>query len=1133
MAAHCGASEYIMISDPNFRKITHEAKLPGKIALSEHWTVELKAEESGTRGEVKPEPLGGIKMRWEGTPKRVRLSQYLNVSDAEEAIDLDFEITLLVETTAAHPGIIQWVAIVKDTDAGEVFHTLFDISGSAEDDDWTVFARATAVRLGKERYRLCIQFDSNPKELVLRSVRGRVEQHDADANVELQPVAEAELPHEAGDAPAAASPNIVDVRSERAEAAEPVANPAKKLLLRLLNRMTKNGQVAAHRPPAPKKAGGKAEAIDKNKAGGQQTQQVQCAALATAAGRPKAVIIAWDMTHNPVGRAYLLADMLSRDFDVVLVGPMFKRYGSAVWLPVRSSKIEHRAFAAESLTDFAKSAVEFLDNVEADLVIACKPRMPSVLLALLLKHRLGCPILLDVDDHELSFFNDAAPMSLRDALMAFETEPEAAEQPYGEVWTRLTESLIESFDARIVSNVTLQRRFKGTIVRHARDEHVFGPNPRSRARVRAEFGYSESDKVVLFLGTPRAHKGIFRIADALRRIQNDDLVLCVIGDPKDKRVAAQLSSYDDVRIDVFPDQPWARLAELTRLADCVCLLQDETSPIAQYQIPAKLTDALATGVPVAVTDIPPVADIPPEILTVVQSDDDLDAFLEAVAEGSTPADFVERARDYFIGELSYATNRARLTALMSQTQQQSARWRKEWSDLLELVSDLSGSTLPIATPSWSETRTWFPAISRERPYDIAFFWKQNDTGIYGRRHDMMLKYLAQHPRIGRIIQFDAPMDIRQLHATARGDPDSHLDQANLVVQQTIRRFLRTADTRKTVRRVFIHRGSRREEAFLGQPLLRKDEYVDWVRAEIERADFTGPLLGWVTPVVFEYAAIHDQMNFSFSVADLIDDQRTFPSSTSRRRAIIESYGETLQRVDLVLANCEAAKTAFKEFRADIAVLPNAAEPHFPQVSDEKPEPLAMLPGPIIGYVGNLRDRVDVNLLERLALHDSRWQIVLIGSAHRDPEVLRVRKFPNVHFLGVVPYDDLPNYIGHFDVAVMPHLDNEISKAMNPLKLFVYASAGVPIVTTNVANISEVSSYAEVANSADEFIAAVQRLIGTPRQSRTLRPDLTWPARVAQAVELIDAAVHCVPIDICASETGDLDGEAPEPAVQVA
>src|SRR6185369_12298395 len=106
------------------------------------------------------------------------------------------------------------------------------------------------------------------------------------------------------------------------------------------------------------------------------------------------------------------------------------------------------------------------------------------------------------------------------------------------------------------------------------------------------------------------HKGVFRLAAALEKIGDPSLVLCIVGSANDKRIDAQLRSYKNARIDMFPDQPWERLPDLINLADGVALLQEPESPIAQYQIPAKLTDALATGVPVAATDVEPFKDIP-------------------------------------------------------------------------------------------------------------------------------------------------------------------------------------------------------------------------------------------------------------------------------------------------------------------------------------------------------------------------------------------------------------------------------------------------------------------------------------------------------------------------------------------
>jgi glycosyltransferase involved in cell wall biosynthesis len=232
-----------------------------------------------------------------------------------------------------------------------------------------------------------------------------------------------------------------------------------------------------------------------------------------------------------------------------------------------------------------------------------------------------------------------------------------------------------------------------------------------------------------------------------------------------------------------------------------------------------------------------------------------------------------------------------------------------------------------------------------------------------------------------------------------------------------------------------------------------------------------------------------------------------PSTPEHNFRVRFSYEEILRRVDVVFANCEAAKESFQPLRRDIWVVPNAAEMQDVQSPTEKPSDLLAMQGPIIGYVGNLRDRIDTDLIERIAAQHPTWNIVLIGSAHRAPEVLKLRGISNIHFLGVKQYEEAARYIRAFDVAIMPHLDNAVSRAMNPLKLYVYASLGVPIVTTAVANIDEISRFAKIASNHDDFIAHVERLVEHGHTSTdTITRDLSWLQRVDSIIDVIDQHV---------------------------
>lgn len=816
----------------------------------------------------------------------------------------------------------------------------------------------------------------------------------------------------------------------------------------------------------------------------------------------KVAVISWDMGHNPVGRAFVIADMLAVHHEVELIGPLFERYGGAIWSPLLGSSLAIKTFKAAETSAFFDQADTFAETVKADLVIACKARLPSIYLGIQIARLNKCPLFIDVDDHELSFFKASFPYKIG-PNWSFE-KPSQPEPPFGQFWTQICDPLISSFDQIIVSNHALQRRFGGSIVRHARDERLFVFNHDIRKTVRAEFGYKETDKIILFLGTPRAHKGIFRIAQALETLSNPSLALCVIGSPNDKRVEKQLLSYTNARINLFPDQPWHRLPELVHLADGVCLLQDPQSPIAAYQIPAKLTDSLALGIPTAVSDVPPFSDIPsPEVVYRIRRDEDLLRFLSNVAERkfNPKAPSSQKRVDAFLSDFSYSANIKRLDALISSKSEFSMK--ESWATLLAAVDHYYGRGIKkVAAGAFRKPS------KRTPPYDVVLFWKQNDTGIYGRRHDMLSLQMCEHRSFGKVLQIDAPISVDDLIRKLRFDKDQHFDQSNVVASSTIARWLGVDDRSSLIRKTFIFAGEKHTE-LLGRTLPARSEYVAWVKQCV--SDFRGgnPLVAWVAPVVDDFPEMLDTIPFDITVADIIDDQRAMALDPRAKQRLDQLYMETLSRVDFVIANCESAKVGFESYRKDITVIPNAAES---RVNGHRPvstrKELAALGRTIIGYVGNLRDRIDVELLEKLSETRPQWTIVLIGSAHGQPEALKLRSRANVHFLGVKRSQDALNYIKCFDVAIMPHMDNEISQAMNPLKLYVYASAGVPIVTTNVANISDVSRFARVAKSHDDFIEQVDNILLSRTRTRDVSPtpvDLTWESRIEDVLSVLNGA----------------------------
>jgi glycosyltransferase involved in cell wall biosynthesis len=826
----------------------------------------------------------------------------------------------------------------------------------------------------------------------------------------------------------------------------------------------------------------------------------------------KGAVISWDMSHNPAGRAYLLADMAKMHFDVELIGPIFTFYGKEIWSPIQNQEMDMSAFPTSNLAEFVQGAIKLAKVKKYDFVYVSKPRFPSLFMGMLIKHYSNCPLILDVDDHELSFFNNKPLASFEELIESPRNEDWY--KPYGEIWTRFAESLIPTADALTVSNIALQQRFGGVIVRHARNENIFNPQLYNRTAIRGQFGYQDSDRVILFLGTPRPHKGVFRIAQALENLNDPRLVLCIIGTITDKRIANRFAQYKNARIDFHDNQPWERLPELVTMADLICILQDPNSPIADYQIPAKLTDAMAMGIPTIVTKVPPLQDLIVSKSVIAVDDQNLEQTINNFFQ-DPDSKFAQHSRERysFMTEFTYGVNAERIKQALTIAKNKVEPFPEIYTQILQLITQETGIEIlnqksSNAIKSFSTNKSSV-AITKDEPFNVLFFWKQNDSDIYGRRQDMIVKYLAKSDRINKIIHFDAPISAEKLQETVQYGPKAKFSQNNLVFTNTVDRFLGLKDTNKIIKRTFVYREQNSSTKFLGKVLPQKSDYPNFVRQVIKEAGIGRNTVAWVCPVNFEFPQLHQELNFGCVIADIIDDQRQWDVKPQYLVRLSENYQQILSQANLVFTNCDPVRQSFLNLNADIEVVPNGSEV-FPKTHHwSKPEFLNTLQGPIIGYVGNLSDRIDIELLKYIATQNPDWNIVLIGSAHGSAQIFSLVEYANIFLLGVKTYDEATAYIKNFDVAIIPHIDNKLTKNMNPLKLYVYFALGIPIVTTDIANIEEFASNIYIASDQEDFNQGIKKMLtGQNTQSNTAQrqqilEDIAWQSRVKKILTRID------------------------------
>jgi glycosyltransferase involved in cell wall biosynthesis len=304
-------------------------------------------------------------------------------------------------------------------------------------------------------------------------------------------------------------------------------------------------------------------------------------------------LVASDLSQNALVRAHLLAEILARDFEVEMVGTQF---GETLWAPARSGSIPIHAVPGAPWPAYALRMRELLGRIRGDVVYAMKPLLASFGVALLHRGRSGHPVVLDVDDDELAFRPRATlrrPWGMASSIG----------HPNGRFWARRMAGHVPSADAVTVASLGLQRRLGGVLVHHAKDTERLRPRPELREAARARLGVA-GRRVVTFMGTPRAHKGIEDVAEAMGRMRTDAVFVVAGADPADGYVRALMDRFPAI---VFhPPYALEDGPLLLEAADAVVVPQ-RLSAESVVQMPGKLMEAMAMAKPIvstAVSDIP-------------------------------------------------------------------------------------------------------------------------------------------------------------------------------------------------------------------------------------------------------------------------------------------------------------------------------------------------------------------------------------------------------------------------------------------------------------------------------------------------------------------------------------------------
>ncbi len=303
-------------------------------------------------------------------------------------------------------------------------------------------------------------------------------------------------------------------------------------------------------------------------------------------------VISPDLSHNCLGRAYVLAQLIERNHDVEIVGPQL---GDGIWEPIKE-EYNYRGIKTGSLIhQFPFAISDLLDQISGDIVYVSKPRTTSYGLGLLATLGRDRPLILDIDDWESGFrYKNGkfrAYIGGIPRLVGLNTH----------YYTRGWELLSGLADAITVSNSFLQNQFGGEIIPHAKDTDKLDPSKYDKTSVRNELNLPLDDFIVMFSGTPRPHKGVDILAQAVSNIDQQDITAVVVGAHKSEYVD-KIRQIGRDSMTIKGMQPFENIPKWLAAADVIAIPQKD-NPATKGQLPSKVFDAMSMAKPIIATDV--------------------------------------------------------------------------------------------------------------------------------------------------------------------------------------------------------------------------------------------------------------------------------------------------------------------------------------------------------------------------------------------------------------------------------------------------------------------------------------------------------------------------------------------------
>jgi hypothetical protein len=245
-----------------------------------------------------------------------------------------------------------------------------------------------------------------------------------------------------------------------------------------------------------------------------------------------------------------------------------------------------------------------------------------------------------------------------------------------------------------------------------------------------------------------------------------------------------------------------------------------------------------------------------------------------------------------------------------------------------------------------------------------------------------------------------------------------------------------------------------------------------IKSKVRRLNFKKAVLWLYHP--FDHKIIKWFKDKLLAVFDWAEDWEEYFTefSGARRKYVASSQEMIIKEADIVfVVSKRLLGRAQKINHNSYQILDGTIPEIFAAYNGRIPDEMKDIPHPVLGYVGVVFTRIDLDLIFKLNEKFPRCSIVLVGNILLPPEKLIKIRQKNIFLLGDKYYSNLPSYMMNFDVCILPYV-YELSLSISPTKIYDYLATGKPIVSTSLPELEGFGGLIRLARTKEEFISFI-------------------------------------------------------------